>query len=131
MSAQGGKRVSLVILGEAASKANSRIPVPAKSREGKPFIRFIKSEKAQEFVRQAEKQLPTLSPLLTGPLVLYCRVFYASERPDLDTSLVEDVLQGRVIVNDRQLREKHLYHAIDRANPRVEIVLEPMQPCLL
>lgn len=126
MSAQGGKRVSLVILGEPASKANSRKLVLI---GGKP--RFIKSEKARAWWANAERQVPTMHPLLAGPLVAYVRIFYASQRPDLDPSLVFDVLQGRVYENDRQVREMHLYHAIDRDNPRAEIVLEPMQPCLL
>lgn len=126
MSAQGGKRVKLVIQGEPASKANSRKLVLI---QGRPA--FIKSDKARAWLASAEKQVPVMPSLLAGPLVFYCRIFYATERPDLDPSLVEDFLQGRVYVNDRQLREKHLFHAIDRANPRVEIVLEPMQPCLL
>jgi hypothetical protein len=32
------------------------------------------------------------------------------------------------IRNDRQVREKHVYHGIDRKNPRAEIEIEPMQP---
>ena len=29
--------------------------------------------------------------------------------------------------NDRQVREKHVYHGIDRKNPRTEIALEAIQ----
>ncbi len=70
------------------------------------------------------------------------RIFYASERPDLDESVVLDVLQDRFVKdrvtderrlvqkgvyrNDRQVREKHVYHSIDRANPRAEIEVEPL-----
>lgn len=118
-------RVHLTILGETASKANSRQLVMV---SGHP--RFVLSRKAKRWVEQARGQVPILNPLLTGPIVAWCRCWYASERPDLDPSLVWDVLQGRVIVNDRQLREQHIYHAIDRANPRVEVVLEPIQGVL-
>lgn len=37
------------------------------------------------------------------------------------------LLQAGVYRNDRQVREKHVYHGIDKANPRAEIVVEPMQ----
>lgn len=74
------------------------------------------------------------------------RIFYASQRPDLDESIVLDVLQDRygrrgtlngepvrellqhgVYRNDRQVREKHVFHGIDKANPRTEVVVEPLQ----
>jgi hypothetical protein len=29
-------------------------------------------------------------------------------------------------VNDRQVREKHVFHGIDRANPRIEVLIEPL-----
>jgi hypothetical protein len=29
--------------------------------------------------------------------------------------------------NDRQVREKHVFHGIDRANPRAEVTVEPLQ----
>jgi hypothetical protein len=35
-------------------------------------------------------------------------------------------LQGRVYRNDRAVREMHLYHHLDRDNPRAEILLEEM-----
>ena len=68
-------------------------------------------------------------------------IFYATERPDLDESLILDILQdrfdgkreARVLVqrgvyrNDRQVREKHVFHHIDRANPRAEIEVEPIE----
>jgi hypothetical protein len=36
-------------------------------------------------------------------------------------------VQKGVYRNDRQVREKHVYHAIDRANPRAEIEVEPLE----
>ena len=68
------------------------------------------------------------------------RLYYATERPDLDESLLLDVLQdryhgkgeARVLVqsgvyrNDRQVREKHIFHCIDRTNPRCEVEVVPL-----
>jgi Holliday junction resolvase RusA-like endonuclease len=68
------------------------------------------------------------------------RIYYASQRPDLDESVILDVLQNRykgkgdarqliqkgVYANDRQVREKHVYHGIDKMNPRTEIEIEPL-----
>lgn len=113
--------IKFTILGEPASKANSRQAVPRKSKAGKVFVAFIKSDKAQEYSRTALLQIPKLPELMQGPLAIECKIYYASERPDLDPSLIFDLLQGRVLINDRQLREHHLYHRIDKQNPRAEI----------
>jgi hypothetical protein len=107
--------------------------------------RVRKSDKALAFERSAFLQIPAeCRRWLTGPVRVTMRIFYASERPDLDESVLLDVLQDRyrtlktkgrtvrelvcagVYRNDRQVREKHIYHGIDRANPCAEIVIEPM-----
>lgn len=134
--------VRLTILGEPASKANQRKLVTF-GRGDKARPALIKSEKARNYERDALLQIPSAARAgLIGPVRVTLRIFYASERPDLDESVVLDVLQhryhgkgeARVIVqrgvyaNDRQVREKHVYHAIDRANPRTEIEVEPMLP---
>lgn len=111
--------LEFTILGEPVSKANSRQLV---SIRGAP--RVIKSRKALRYVADATLQVPTQWPLLHGLVAVTLRMFYASERADLDESLVLDILQGRIYVNDRQVREKHVYHAIDRANPRVEVSVQ-------
>jgi hypothetical protein len=38
------------------------------------------------------------------------------------------LLQKGVYGNDRQVREKHVYWALDRANPRAEIEVEALMP---
>ncbi|WP_186181697.1 hypothetical protein QZL74_14480 [Burkholderia gladioli pv. alliicola] len=149
--------IRFTIYGEPASKANSRDIVPRKKRlpsgETKVVPVSIKSDKARDFERDALKQIPPRCRVqLVGPVCATLRIFYASERPDLDESVVLDVLQDRyenekltkaqkdagvkpkrllvqrgVYVNDRQVREKHIYHAIDRNHPRVEIIIVPMQ----
>lgn len=114
---------SITIHGEVCSKANSRRMVPGRSKEGKLFMRPIKSDKALAFVDAAARQIPRMD-LITGPLIAHIWIYYPSERNDLDESLVLDVLQGRVYENDRQVREKHVYHGIDKNDPRVVIELE-------
>ncbi len=125
--------VRFVILGEPASKANSRREA-VNPRTGRRMI--IKSQKALDYRESALQQIPpACRKQLIGSVRVDMRVFYASERPDLDESLILDVLQdqfvrvgGRRVVsqrgvycNDRQVREKHIYHRIDKKNPRTEI----------
>ena len=112
-----------VILGEPASKANSRRIVRFGSH-----VRVIKSEKALAFVEAVARQIRELPPQdqLLEPIRMTAHIYYASRRPDLDPSLILDALQGRVYRNDRAVREMHLYHHLDRDNPRSEITLEEM-----
>jgi len=131
-------KIALTIFGEPVSKANSRELVTIAGRPA-----FIKSKKALAYERDARLQIPVrVRLMLQGPVRVTLRLFYASERPDLDESIVLDVLQARyqrptktdkrvliqrgVYVNDRQVREKHVFHAIDKAMPRAEIEVEPM-----
>ena len=110
--------VSFVIHGEPASKANSRRLVLI---GGKP--RFIKSNKAHEYAKYFLGQCPQLTPLLQGDLRLDITIHYASRRPDLDESLILDLMQGRIYENDRQVKERHVYWGLDRDNPRAEITV--------
>lgn len=127
--------IRFTILGEAASKANSRRLVNFGER-----IASVKSKPALAFERDAIRQIPAYArQRLVGPVVVTLRIFYTSERPDLDESLVLDVLQDRwhghgdkrtlvqagVYRNDRQVREKHVYWGIDLVQPRVEIEVVP------
>lgn len=143
-------KIEFVILGECASKANSREIVTRKMRNAEGQLRTrpmsIKSDKARDYERTAMLQIPASArQRLTGPVRVTLRLWYASERPDLDESVLLDVLQDRwhtvrragsdvrelvregVYRNDRQVRQKFVFHGIDRANPRAEIVVEPLQ----
>ena len=106
------------VIGEPASKANSRKLVHL---NGKPA--FIKSTKARGYLKDFEWQCPRLDPLLTGDLAVYIRIYYASRRPDLDESVILDAMQGKIYENDRQVKEKHIFHALDKDNPRSDIVI--------
>lgn len=131
---------TFTILGEPASKANSRQIVTLKGRPSS-----IKSAKARGYEADALPQIPASARVrLEGPVRVTMTIFYASERPDLDESVVLDVMQDRwskadsnghrvlvqagVYRNDRQVREKHVFHAIDRKNPRAEISVEALLP---
>jgi Holliday junction resolvase RusA-like endonuclease len=116
-------RITLTLLGELASKANSRKLI---THHGKP--RFIKSEKALEWERIAHLQVPPDHRLmLLGPICLTATIYYASNRPDLDESLLMDALEHvGIYKNDRQIVEKHMYKRIDPGNPRVEVMVEEM-----
>jgi Holliday junction resolvase RusA-like endonuclease len=145
-------KIEFTVLGEVASMKNSREIVLL---GGKPAL--IKSQKAREYEKTASLQIPPdARQMLTGPVRATLRLYYASERPDLDEALLLDILAAkykrtkgkltkvadgeytygegeRVMVskgvyeNDRQVREKHVFHAIDHANPRAEIEIEAMQ----
>jgi Holliday junction resolvase RusA-like endonuclease len=55
---------------------------------------------------------------------MWCRIFYASRRPDLDESLIMDALQAALVIgNDRQIKAKVVLWGLDRKNPRSEIKL--------
>lgn len=112
---------SAVIMGEPASKANSRRIVLRGRRPAS-----IKSAKALEYERAIQAQVRALpaDQQLRGRLAMTATIYYASERPDLDASLILDGLQGLIYANDRQVRELHLIHAIDRAHPRAVIRIE-------
>ena len=84
---------------------------------------FIKSAKAltygQAFKLQAQNQK---QEILSGDVVVTIRIWYASRRPDLDESLILDLLQDITYANDRQVKEKHIYWmGVDKDNPRCEI----------
>lgn len=142
--ARSESTIAFTILGEPASKANSRKIVTIGGRPSS-----IKSAKALDYERSALMQIPVFArQQLKGPVSVTLRIFYATERPDLDESLILDILQDRfktvkvgdtkrrelvqrgVYCNDRQVREKHVYHAIDRKNPRTIVEVRPMAPGL-
>ena len=61
---------------------------------------------AEDFQRQIRQYLNL--QLLKGQVVVHIKS-YASRRPDLDESLILDLLQGHVYENDRQVKEKHIF----------------------
>lgn len=109
----------ITIYGEPASKANSRRLVTFGGR-----ARFIKSKKALTYIEGFNQQCPRLEELIEGDVKVTMTIFYKTRRPDLDESVILDCLEGYAYKNDRQVKEKHIYHGLDKENPRAEIVVE-------
>ncbi len=115
-------QVEFVVYGEPASKANSRQLVHLNGRPA-----FIKSSKARGYERDFKMQCKKLDQLMEGDLAVEITIYYATRRPDLDESVILDCMQGFIYENDRQVKEKHIYHALDKTNPRAEIVVRTLK----
>ena len=113
--------ITLFIKGEPASKANSRRVVKFGS-----MSRLIKSQKALNYSEYFRQQVMPITPLMSGDIKMHITIYYASRRPDLDESLILDLLQGLVYKNDRQVKERHTYWGLDPENPRAEIIIEQL-----
>lgn len=110
--------IRFVVLGEPASKANSRRLVFFGKKPA-----FIKSKKALSYAQAFQMQCPKLSPPIEDDVAAWIRIWYASRRPDLDDSVILDAMQGLVIANDRQVRERHVFWDLDKTNPRADIAI--------
>jgi hypothetical protein len=142
--------IEFTILGAPCSKSNtSQIVTLGRGEDARSSIG--KSKDAKVYERDALRQIPaSAKQRLTGPVRFLCVVYYGSERNDLDESLILDCLQDRwknakrdkrtgamservllqhgVYRNDRQVREKHVWHRVDAKNPRAVIRIEPLHP---
>lgn len=134
--------IAFTIFGQPCSKANSRrIVTIGKGDKARPAV--IKSKEALQYARDFVRQIPMhAKQMLEGPVSVSITIFYETQRPDLDESIILDamqpiyekgtkpkvVIQKGVYLNDRQVREKHIFHAIDRNNPRAVIEITPLQP---
>lgn len=114
--------ITLKIDGDLMSKSNSRIMT---TRGGR--TRLIKKPKAIEYEESALWQLKGQlrgHVTFTRPVRLDVRVWYSSMRPDLDVSLLQDVLEkAGVYKNDRLVEEIHAHRFLDRENPRLEVTI--------
>lgn len=108
------------IFGEPASKANSRKLAKVNGR-----TLFIKSDKARSYLGDFLRQCPYLDPLFTCDVVVEADIYYASRRPDVDPSVILDAMQGRIYVNDRQVRRIIATGHVDKENPRVDLHVYP------
>jgi hypothetical protein len=104
----------------------------------------IKSEKGLNYVSDFSKQCPQVPSPMEGDLSATITIYYASRRPDLDESLILDcmqsvtvpdpqnkrkriVIRNNIYLNDRQVREKHIFWALDKENPRSEITIKKIK----
>ena len=111
----------LTIDGEPASKANSRRLV----KMGGKF-RVIKSQKAIDYTKAFDVQCSTADTLYEEDLAVSIKIFNKSKRPDLDESLILDLLQDKVYKNDRSIKFKYVEWGLDRQYPRILVVLGPL-----
>jgi len=136
--------VAFTIIGQAFSKANSRKLVNFGKGDNKRMV-SVKSDEALAFEESAMRQIPPAAKRMwTCPVRVWMKIWYPTNLPDLDESLVLDVLQARytkkdertgnrevtfrgVYVNDRLVREKHIYWGLSPTNPRIEICVEPIE----
>ena len=110
----------ITVRGEPASKANSRRLV---MMGGKP--RFIKSKKALGYSSGFNTQVGCRKELIEDDVCIAIKIFYKSRRPDLDESLILDLLEDKVYKNDRQVKLKHIEWGLDKEDPRAIIVVGP------
>ena len=124
MSIINNEKIVFTIEGEPASKSNSRKIVSFGKRMG-----VIKSEKARNYEKIFASQCPTLENLIESEVKVELIIHYASRRPDLDESVILDCMQGKIYVNDRQVKQKHIYWGLDRERSRTHVRVSPLEVC--
>jgi len=124
MSIEINKSFNFIVYGEPASKANSRRIVHFGKR-----MALIKSQKARDYEKLFAEQCPQLENLIETNVKVELIIHYASRRPDLDESVVLDCMQGKIYVNDRQVKQKIVYWGLDRTAPRTHIRVSPLETC--
>ena len=108
---------TFVIFGEPASKANSRRLVTIKGRPSS-----IKSQKALDYVSAFKIQCANqVKEMTSADVRVEMVIHYSSRRPDLDESVILDAMQGIVYANDRQVKQREVYWALDKELPRAVI----------
>lgn len=107
----------MMVYGEPGSAKNQRRIVQFGSRPA-----LIKSEKALTYGRVFNEQVPIMDDLLDGDVSLRVDVWYSSKRPDLACiDFIQDLLQGRVYKNDRQVKASMSIWNLARKDPRCRI----------
>jgi Holliday junction resolvase RusA-like endonuclease len=84
---------------------------------------FYKSDSLKAYETKFYIQCKERDKLIKGYFALYLKVFYPSERSDLDNALkvVLDCLQHcRVILNDNRCTRIEAEKYLDKKNPRIE-----------
>ena len=90
---------------------------------------MIKSAKALSYADYFKQQVSGMyHQPLEGDVSVTMTIWYASRRPDLDESLILDLLQDVAYLNDRQVKEKHIYWGgVEKENPRCQIIVTQMK----
>jgi Holliday junction resolvase RusA-like endonuclease len=116
------RSITLEVKGQLLSKSNSR---QFTSWGGTP--RLIKSKKALEYIEASMWQLKSQlrdHVMFLQPVCIDITIWYESKRPDLDVSLIQDILEkADVYKNDRLVHEIHAYKKFDKEDPRLEVTI--------
>lgn len=120
------REIAFTVWGQPYSKANRRQLVPG--AQGR--MRSIKSREALRWTNAVEADLteifgprrPDRSYFEKEKLRVDLILHYETNRPDLDESLLLDLLEGFAYRNDRQVRERHVYHCLSRT-PRADVII--------
>ena len=126
MSITNNEKFKFIFEGEPASKGNSRKIVNFGKR-----MALIKSQKARDYEKLFADQCPVLENLIETDVKVELIIYYASRRPDLDESVILDCMQGKIYVNDRQVKQKHIYWGLDRERPRTHVRVSTLETCNL
>ena len=59
-------------------------------------------------------------------LSIAIKIYYKTRRPDLDESLILDLLQGKVFKNDRSIKSKFVEHGLYKEHPHSVIVISSL-----
>ena len=112
--------MKLTVKGELLSKSNSRI---FRNFGGRPLL--IKSPKAQQYIEEALWQIKSQMgnhKMFEDPVKMDITVWYKTKRPDLDVSLIQDILEkAGVYKNDRLVHEIVARKRFDKDDPRLTV----------
>lgn len=119
-------RHAQTILGQSPSKSNSYRIINIHGHGS-----LAKTQALKEYERSFYMQCGTYrDAAIKQYFRLDIDVYFASQRPDLDNAMkvVLDCLQAcNAIDNDRWLTELHARKFVDKANPRVEFTITPVE----
>ena len=124
MSIEINRKILFTIEGEPASKSNSRKIVNFGKR-----MALIKSQKARDYEKIFANQCPVLENLIEKDVTVELIIYYASRRPDLDESVILDCMQGKIYLNDRQVKQKYIHWGLDRERPRTHVRVSALELC--
>lgn len=113
--------------GAPYSKANSRRIVNVKTKSGRQ-LRSIKSENALAFSVDFLRQCPILSPMFAEDVHLDLDIYYPDRRRDLDESLVLDLMQRMIYLNDRQVKSRRVRWGLSADKPGILVTVRLMTP---
>ena len=117
--------VSMVIFGKPISSTNSKVQAVSHGRAFSHKSAAFKKY-AADFIAQVPTKYRNLNMgSMRKPLRCIMTVYFPTWQGDLETKGIYDLLQAAgVIKNDLYVIEQIHYRAIDKVDPRCEIVVE-------